>query len=632
MSELNAHKDPLNQAEDSVFIKLNEMIHSAELALDEDVDKALYLAFDANQMATDIDSTNHIAETHFILGNVKMKQRLFDEALSQYELAHQFFLELGNKEKLGATHHKMGTVYLYLGNQKRALEKYTEAKIIKAELNEEIPVADIDANLGVIYHSKGSYSSALKSYLSALKTYEHFKIETKIASVCTNIGVIYLEQKNYEEAMKMFNRALVIHKNANNISSESILLNNIGNIYKDKEDYEQSLLYHQRALEIKTQLQDAAGISNSLNNIGSIYLHQRQFDEAIDFLQRSLALRQQIGDKKGIVESYINLSEIYYEQALYEKAKSLLYSALSIAKEKDFKYQLRDIYEALSKIFALECNYEKAYEFLSKFSAAQNEVLNIETSQQMAQMSVRYEMEQKEREMEVEQAKNLELQKAYESLDLEKNRAEELLHNILPSEVAEELKSTGKSVARHYDLVTVLFADIKGFTMLSEMLQPQELMDTIDLCFRTFDDIVEAHGVEKIKVIGDCYMCAGGIPTPNTTNPIDVVKSGMAFIEALQGLNDIFQQKGLPQINFRVGIHSGPLISGIVGRKKFAYDIWGDTVNIAARLEQSGVPGKVNISGMTYELIKDSFNCSYRGKVDAKNKGKIDMYFVENII
>ncbi|MBK7956856.1 MAG: adenylate/guanylate cyclase domain-containing protein [Bacteroidetes bacterium] len=127
-------------------------------------------------------------------------------------------------------------------------------------------------------------------------------------------------------------------------------------------------------------------------------------------------------------------------------------------------------------------------------------------------------------------------------------------------------------------------------------------------------------------------MCAGGIPTPNTTNPIDVVKSGMAFIEALHGLNDIFQQKGLPQINFRVGIHSGPLISGIVGRKKFAYDIWGDTVNIAARLEQSGVPGKVNISGMTYELIKDSFNCSYRGKVDAKNKGKIDMYFVENII
>lgn len=108
------------------------------------------------------------------------------------------------------------------------------------------------------------------------------------------------------------------------------------------------------------------------------------------------------------------------------------------------------------------------------------------------------------------------------------------------------------------------------------MLQPQELMDTINLCFRTFDDMVEAHGVEKIKVIGDCYMCAGGIPTPNTTNPINVVKSGMAFIEALQGLNDIFQQKGLPQINFRVGIHSGPLISGIVGRKKLPINIRGE--------------------------------------------------------
>jgi class 3 adenylate cyclase len=208
-------------------------------------------------------------------------------------------------------------------------------------------------------------------------------------------------------------------------------------------------------------------------------------------------------------------------------------------------------------------------------------------------------------------------------LHLEKQKSDNLLLNILPPEVAEELKQSGKSEAKQYDNVTVLFADIVNFTGISEKLTPVKLVEEIHMCFTAFDNIVDHHGLEKIKTIGDAYLAVCGMPNED---PEHAQKTIRAAIE----MNDFItrRRKEGGHFGIRSGIHSGTVIAGIVGTKKFAYDIWGDTVNIAARMEQTSEEGKINISGATYELVKNNFNCIHRGKVSAKNKGEIDMYFV----
>jgi class 3 adenylate cyclase len=210
-----------------------------------------------------------------------------------------------------------------------------------------------------------------------------------------------------------------------------------------------------------------------------------------------------------------------------------------------------------------------------------------------------------------------------------KKKSDELLLNILPIEVAEELKVNGYAEAKMIDSVTVLFTDFKDFTKLSEQLSPKELVAEINECFSAFDLIMEKHGVEKIKTIGDSYMAAGGLPIANNTHPFDVVSAAM---EIQQYMIDHKAKKiveGKSYFQVRIGVHTGQVVAGIVGIKKFQYDIWGDTVNTASRMESSGEAGKVNISGITYRIVKDKFHCEYRGKVSAKGKGEIDMYFVD---
>ncbi len=236
-----------------------------------------------------------------------------------------------------------------------------------------------------------------------------------------------------------------------------------------------------------------------------------------------------------------------------------------------------------------------------------------------------YRVEQGRRKLEKEvEVRTQELQQA-------KQKSDELLLNILPAETAEELKKYGKTKAKRFESVTVLFSDFKGFTNIAEQLSPEDLVAEIDLCFRTFDEIMDMYGLEKIKTIGDAYMCVGGIPVSEKNMAVKMVQAALeiqAYMAALQLEKTELNQ---PCFEARIGIHTGSVVAGIVGIKKFAYDIWGDTVNIAARMEASSEIGKVNISEATYQLVKDHFICTPRGKIEVKSKGLVDMYFVEGL-
>jgi len=224
-----------------------------------------------------------------------------------------------------------------------------------------------------------------------------------------------------------------------------------------------------------------------------------------------------------------------------------------------------------------------------------------------------------------------ETEEARKIADREKQKSENLLLNILPEDVASELKEKGSTEPVHFESVSVMFTDFKGFTRIAEILSPQELIKDLDACFVQFDKITERFHLEKLKTIGDSYMCAGGIPKQNNTHAIDCTLAALEIQAFMNTMKDIKTSQGLPYWELRLGIHTGPLVAGVIGEKKFAYDVWGDTVNTASRMESSGTPGRINISGGTYEIIKDFFNCEYRGKVNAKNKGEVEMYYVDGI-
>jgi class 3 adenylate cyclase len=301
-------------------------------------------------------------------------------------------------------------------------------------------------------------------------------------------------------------------------------------------------------------------------------------------------------------------------------------------------------------------NIDSAYFYLNELSILKDSITNNSVLQRVAEMKGKFDFEQEMNARKADQAlkdaisaKELEREKLLRNIFLigfflllfsaglffyqrnkiskEKRRSDDLLLNILPAETAEELKQKGSAEAKLFDLATVIFTDFKGFTELSEKLSPAQLVSEIHSYFSAFDTIMEKHGIEKIKTIGDSYMAASGLPTPTLKSTRNAV---MAALEMFAYLKIRQQSAGIPVFEMRCGLHTGPIVAGIVGIKKFQYDIWGDTVNTASRIENNGEVGKVNISRATYELLKndESFVFEPRGKISVKGKGDLKMYYV----
>jgi len=221
---------------------------------------------------------------------------------------------------------------------------------------------------------------------------------------------------------------------------------------------------------------------------------------------------------------------------------------------------------------------------------------------------------------------------AEDGLIKEHAASEKLLRNILPDEIATELKVSGASEPRYFASTTVCFTDFVGFTQISESMTPRDLVRELDQCFTYFDSVMGHYRLEKLKTIGDSYMFVGGLPVPTATHAIDCVLAALEIQAFMNQMKEIKSQQGFPYWELRLGIHSGDLVAGVIGEKKFAYDVWSDTVNTASRCESSGVSGKINISKSTYELVKEFFRCEHRGAIPAKHKGEIDMYFVTGLL
>jgi adenylate cyclase len=590
-------------------------------------------------------------------------------SLKQYNLAKQN----NNHLQTGKAILNIGVCYDIQGNYDSALIKYQEAMDL-AERYQLIKLqGDIYNNFSITQAVLGNMEESTSNALKALAIYEATNDSSRMAKIYNSLGARYSELGNDDEALAYYQKAATINENMHDNKRLAFNYGNIGLLFKEKKETEKALEYFQKSYALQDTVNDKLNFSIALHNLASVYLQKKEFKKAMKYELKANALSTEIDDELGIITSLNGIAAIYNEQGNKREALKYFNQSAAIAERIGARYYLIKIYEKTSEIYAELKDFENAFIFNQKYNALNDSIMTTEKDKAVQKVN-EFEKEQKQQEIQLLtkdseiQKLNIKRQKVIRNsiaavgilililaialyqrfryvrktknelsekniiINKEKDRSDELLLNILPAETAEELKTKGRSEARHFEMATVMFMDIKGFTFIAEKLSPQELVDEIDNCFRNFDRIITKHNIEKIKTIGDAYMCAGGLPIANETNPFDVITAALEIQKFMDELkqNKIAQNK--PYFELRIGVNTGPLVAGIVGTKKFQYDIWGDTVNIASRMESSGEVGKVNISQMTYEIIKEKFTCEYRGKIEAKNKGAVDMYFVKGLV
>jgi len=629
-----------------------------------------HLVADSLFAVLDKDPSNNSAfdEIDHIINSLYYEDQDMAMSISQKEL--EYAQKYSNFLAIGNALLNIGIIYDLQANYDSALTKYNEALEV-AIGNQLIKLqGDIYNNFSITHAVLGNLEESISCALKALEIFEKENDSVRMARIYNNLGARYSELEYYDKAFQYYQKAAAINEVLKDNRKLAFNYGNIGLLYYDQYQNEEALEYFQKSIQLQDTLHDKYNLSIGLHNLAIAYQRLKQFDKALYHEKRAYALADQLHDELGKITSLKGLAAIHKDMGKKQEALNYFLQSESLAEQLGARYYLINVYENISELYADFGDFQNAFAYNQKFNALNDSIMTTEKDKAFQKIKD-FEDEKKQQEIQLltkdseiqklkmKRQKNIrnsiaavgilflllaigilnryryvrktrnELSEKNIIINKEKERSDELLLNILPAETAEELKKTGQSEARLFEIATVMFTDFKGFTYMSEKLTPQELVDEVDYCFRHFDQIISKYNIEKIKTIGDAYMCAGGLPVSNDTNPIDVVKAGLKIQSFMHELKLQKKAENKPYFELRLGINTGPVVAGIVGIKKFQYDIWGDTVNIAARMETTGEVGKVNISQMTFDQVKDHFKCEHRGKIEAKNKGAIDMYFVE---
>jgi len=587
--------------------------------------RALDYANTAFQLATKLDYQRGIALSLKNIGLIYYLRDIYDSAITYSSQSLEVLNQVRDDKLKVVVLSNIGASYFEMADDSKAIDFYLQALKVSEAIKDTFWISMLYSNIGAVYFRKPStHDKALDYYLKAMPLMSISSSNEANGTISVNLAEIYVEKGEDSLALAYFDKSL---KYLQNTESLPYPLNSLGAFYSRHKNYAKSLEYHQKALEIATPLELKSYMIVALMGIGDAYMQTGQLQ---------LAIRA------------------------YKRAEQL-------ANETKAEDKLKESYKRLASSFATTSNYKQAYEYQLLLTRIQDKLYNDSATQKINNLQFDFEMQKKQGEInlltKVKALQELDLQRqkvvtnslivvvllvfaigviiyrnyrakveTNKILDSQKAEIESLLLNILPAEVAEELQRNGSSTPRYYESASVLFTDFKSFTILADKFSPQALVAELNETFIAFDAIMQKYGLEKIKTIGDAYMCAGGIPTANSTHPVDIIKASFEIITWMEGANQKRLVKGEEPWYLRIGIHTGPIVAGVVGKSKYAYDIWGSTVNVASRMESNGEPGHVNISAATYELVKDHFACTYRGKIYAKNVGEIDMYFVDHAI
>ncbi|MEZ4758041.1 MAG: adenylate/guanylate cyclase domain-containing protein [Flavobacteriales bacterium] len=546
--------------------------------------------------------------------------------------------------------------------------------------------------MGSCYDALGKLDSSLHVLLQASDWMERGCDPELPFRVALNLSSTYLSLEEYDRVDSIC--ALVLERRIDGRQSvhHSDLLFNRAVAMASRGDLEGADQQFKELEDLARANGDAMNEIDALLNRGALSGMRKDLVSAEKRLKTALERCEEVDcPMRGII--FQNLSSLAQNRGRYDMALSLGDSALHHARASgDLFIQVKAV-ENMAISAHAKGDHELAWTLSQQHLALRDSLLDSEKVRAVSDVREKYQSEKRMRQIkelevqklngelrqaELQRTRNIYLfsgigvlvlagglwsrlrfvHRSRAAIQKERDINEGLLHNILPEEVAAELKAKGEAEARLIDEVTVLFTDFKGFTAMSEVLSPKALVKDLHECFSAFDAIMEKHGLEKIKTIGDAYMAAGGLPVENSTHAIDAIRAALEMRDFVEEGKARKMSEGLPYFEIRIGIHTGPVVAGIVGVKKFQYDIWGDTVNTASRMESSGEAGKVNISEATYRTVMNdivgnatvasthrvdtpgiadgpsihhapAFVFTARGKVQAKGKGAMEMYFVE---
>ncbi|MGB5369821.1 MAG: adenylate/guanylate cyclase domain-containing protein [Flavobacteriaceae bacterium] len=505
---------------------------------------------------------------------------------------------------------------------------------------------------------KGDLSKSLEIYFEAIKIVERFRRKNDLGLLYISIAAVYAGMENHDNTVENYKKGIEVFKEGKD-RKDSI---NFANATENLGDYynlqlarpDSALLLFKESGAIFEKLNNKIGRAYNMGNVGLAYAQLGETDRAENNIAQAITMLEELGDYYPIAVYLTYMSEIYADKGDWDAAFGYAQRSLRLARQYGLKEQISDAYLKLSELYEKTGYGGAALKYYKNHIAFRDSVKNLTAVQSMAnlqrsrmQAEVDLANQQRRTQTIVSIAtavalflifllaaglyrRNRFIRRTKEVIQQEKDRSERLLLNILPEDTANELKAHGKVTAKKFEAVTVMFTDFQRFTSYAENLSPEQLVESIGFYFSKFDAIMEKYGLEKIKTIGDAYMCAGGLPFPSKDHALKMVKAAfeiLDFVEDAKANGDSEHHR----FEIRIGINTGPLVAGVVGSKKFSYDIWGDTVNVASRMESNSEAGKINISESTYELIKDEFDCQFRGEIEAKNRGKIKMYFVKGI-
>jgi class 3 adenylate cyclase len=595
--------------------RVNALNYLAQAYLDVHPDSAVSYGVQAQELAVQLGFERGLAEALRVIGMGHVREQEYGIASSHLQRALALWASLGDADKQKKIHFTLAHIAEQQSDFPEALNQHLISLKLAEQLGDSAAVVDGRMDIGVVYGHMGEHAKATALLEQVLQAYERKGDSLGIARTCNNLGNVLDDEGRSDEARTYLNRAVALVRALGHPMGEAITLGSLANHYQRLEQFDTALVYNERILALLARIGDPFRLAAASINAGEILTRMKRYDEAEEYLNRGIEYARSVGAKQWLSNAHAGLYDI--ANARGEAAKALEQFKLHIA------YQVSITNEANTR---KAVQVQMQYDFDKKEAATRAEQERKDLRQRLVRNGISGGLAGALLFLGV-------VWRQRNRISKEKARSEALLLNILPEEVAEELKAKGSAEAVHIDQVTVLFTDFKGFTAMSETLSPQELVRDLNECFSAFDHITARYGIEKIKTIGDAYMAAGGLPTPNTTHATDVIKAAFEMRDFIAEGKARKIAAGHPYFEIRIGVHTGPVVAGIVGVKKFSYDIWGDTVNTASRMESSGAVGQVNISEATYALVREQagrlFDFTARGKVQAKGKGEMEMYFVE---